>query len=69
MMAYDLSVAKARNPLIVITVFAAIGVATTILRLQSRKMRNINLGIDDYFMLAALVGFRLDCISAADLAD
>jgi hypothetical protein len=68
-MAYDLSVAKARNPLIVITIFAAIGVATTILRLKSRKMRNINLGIDDYFMLAALVGFHFDCILAVGLAD
>lgn len=54
-MAYDLSVSKARDPLIAITVFAAIGIATTALRLKSRQMRQIALGIDDWFMLAALV--------------
>jgi hypothetical protein len=52
---YDLSVSRARDPLIAITVFAAIGVLTTALRLKSRQMRQISLEIDDFLMLGALV--------------
>jgi hypothetical protein len=67
MIAYDLSVARALDLLIVITVFAAIGIATTILRLESRKMRKIDLGLDDYFMLVALVRSIVDGTRAAGL--
>lgn len=54
-MVYDLSVSRARDPLIAITVFAAFGVLTTALRLKTRQMRKVALGVDDFLMLAALV--------------
>lgn len=54
-MAYDLSVAEARNPLIAITVFAIIAIVFTGLRLQSRRVRRVPLASDDYLMVAALV--------------
>jgi hypothetical protein len=54
-MVYDLSISKARDPLVAITVFAAIGVLTTALRLKSRQIRHIALGVDDFLMLGALV--------------
>jgi hypothetical protein len=55
LMAYDLSVAKARNPLILIAVFGFISILATGLRLKSRRMRLLSLARDDYLMVAALV--------------
>jgi len=66
-MVYDLTVRRARDPLIAITVFLAIGIATTAVRLKSRSMRDITLGIDDYLILGALfsllisVGIQFAC--------
>jgi hypothetical protein len=54
-MAYDLSPAAARNPLIAITVFGFIAVLSTCARLQSRRIRKLDLGIDDWFMVVGLV--------------
>ncbi|KAI9056109.1 hypothetical protein LZ554_001037 [Drepanopeziza brunnea f. sp. 'monogermtubi'] len=67
-MAYDLSVEKARDPLITIAVFIVIAVVTCLVRLQSRKMRNVSLGLDDYLMLGALfclfisIGIQIACV-------
>ncbi|KUJ23478.1 uncharacterized protein LY89DRAFT_728223 [Mollisia scopiformis] len=69
-MAYDLSVATARNPLIAITVFVAIAIATTALRFEARRMRKVPLAADDYLLLAALfclfisVGDQYACVIA-----
>jgi hypothetical protein len=54
-MGYDLSVSRARDPLIVITVFLAIAVVTVVLRLQARRLRRSAFGFDDGFTLAAMV--------------
>ena len=53
---YDLSDARARNPLIVISVVAFLAILSTGLRLESRRIRHISLARDDYLMIAALVG-------------
>ncbi|KAH7418087.1 hypothetical protein BKA64DRAFT_187790 [Cadophora sp. MPI-SDFR-AT-0126] len=69
-MVYDLTIGKARDPLIAITVFIAIGIATTAVRLKSRSMRDVTLGIDDYLLLGALfsllisVGIQFACVLA-----
>ncbi|KAJ5053864.1 uncharacterized protein L3040_000154 [Drepanopeziza brunnea f. sp. 'multigermtubi'] len=69
-MAYDLSVAKARDPLITIAVFIVIAIVTCLVRLQSRKMRSVSLGLDDYLMLGALfclfisIGIQIACVIA-----
>ena len=55
-MEYDLSVPLARDPLIVIAVFAFIAILSTGLRLESRRIRQIPLARDDYLIVAALVG-------------
>ncbi|KAL3420924.1 integral membrane protein [Phlyctema vagabunda] len=69
-MGYDLTVPRARDPLIAITVFAAVAVVTTGLRLRARKMRDMRFLLDDYFMLAALftlfisIGIQFACVLA-----
>ncbi|TVY55465.1 hypothetical protein LCER1_G005589 [Lachnellula cervina] len=54
-MGYDLSVSRARDPLIVITVFLAIALVMVVLRLRARRLRGSAFGFDDGFMLAAMV--------------
>lgn len=54
-MEYDLSVARARDPLIAITVFAFIALLSTGMRLGSRRIRQLSFAKDDYLMVAALV--------------
>jgi len=58
-MTYDLSVGRARDPLVAITIFASICIITTALRLKSRQMRKLALGLDDFLMLAALVSYSV----------
>jgi hypothetical protein len=57
-MVYSLSIGRARDPLIAITIFATIAVVTTGLRIRARKMRNLSLATDDYLMACALVSQR-----------
>jgi hypothetical protein len=54
-MAYELNIARARDPLIAITVFALLAIFTTVLRLKAMQTRQIALRLDDFLMLAALV--------------
>jgi len=58
-MGHDLSVSRARDPLIVITVFLAVAIVTVVLRLQARRLRRSAFGFDDGFMLAAMVNASL----------
>ncbi|KAH6720847.1 hypothetical protein BKA61DRAFT_470111, partial [Leptodontidium sp. MPI-SDFR-AT-0119] len=52
---YDLSVPHARDPLILVTVFAVLALITTGLRLKSLNLRGMSIGVDDYLMFAGLV--------------
>lgn len=58
-MGYDLSVSRARDPLIVITIFVVVALVTVVLRLQARRLRKTPFGLDDGFMLAATVSIYL----------
>ncbi|KAH9219105.1 hypothetical protein DL95DRAFT_457573 [Leptodontidium sp. 2 PMI_412] len=51
---YDLSVPHARDPLILVTVFAVLALITTGLRLKSLNLRGMSIGVDDYLMFAGL---------------
>lgn len=57
-MAYDLSDRHARDPLIAITLFIIIAIATTAIRLLSRRVKSVSFQQDDYLIVAGLV-----CIS------
>jgi len=70
MVAYDLTDGKARRPLVAIIIFISIAFVTTIMRLLSRRVRKMPLGIDDYLMLAGLffecvnIGLQFACVIA-----
>jgi len=54
-MGYSLHNPRARDPVIVATVFAVIASVTVVFRLWSRKLRRLDFGIDDYLIICALV--------------
>ncbi|TVY68664.1 hypothetical protein LSUE1_G009358 [Lachnellula suecica] len=54
-MVYDLSVPMARDPLIAITTSTVIAIITVVLRHLDRRMRRRKFGLEDGFMLGAIV--------------
>ena len=52
---YGLKAKDGREVVVVMLVFGAISLSSTILRIVSRRMRSISLGLDDYFMISATV--------------
>ena len=52
---YGLKSEDGREVVIVMLVFGVISLSSTILRIVSRRMRSISLGLDDYSMISATV--------------
>lgn len=52
---YGLRARDGRNIVIVIIVLGILAIAAVILRVVSRRIRKVSLGLDDYLMLTAIV--------------
>lgn len=52
---YGLRARDGRNVVIVIIVLGVLAIAAVILRVFSRRIRKVSLGLDDYLMLTAIV--------------
>jgi hypothetical protein len=52
---YGLKAKPGRDIVIVIIVFAILSVLSVILRIQSRRMLDLNLAFDDYLIMVAMV--------------
>ncbi|KAJ5171475.1 uncharacterized protein N7500_004258 [Penicillium coprophilum] len=52
---YGLKAKAGREIVVVMLVLGAISLSSTILRIVSRRMRSIRLGLDDYCMMGATV--------------
>jgi hypothetical protein len=61
-MGYSLHNARALDPLIVVTVFSVISTVTVGFRLWSRKLRRLQIAIDDYLIISALAGTPGACM-------
>lgn len=52
---YGLRARDGRNVVIVIMVLGLLAISAVILRVVSRRIRKVSLGLDDYLMLTAIV--------------